>query len=191
MFQYKLTVPKVGCVSDLCASLSALSGISAEQVSVRVRSLSSADLQFIHWASSALSRWWWRTSTTTGSTGSSAATRTWAASWSGTTSSCELLLWSVRAWRSAAVCLMCSLSVWSRFELTVGRLENTQHVLIPVHLREKYKQSGFNHTSTPLFGRPFLLSVPRSVSEDKLYNLLLLRLWYILTHLWPCVRLGS
>uniref|UniRef100_A0A671RF53 ubiquitinyl hydrolase 1 n=1 Tax=Sinocyclocheilus anshuiensis TaxID=1608454 RepID=A0A671RF53_9TELE len=32
--QYKLTVPKVGCISDLCASLSALSGIPAEKMVV-------------------------------------------------------------------------------------------------------------------------------------------------------------
>lgn len=83
----------------------------------------------------------------------------------------------------SAACVSCASVVWSRFEVAVSRLEDTEHVLIPVHLREKYKQSGFNHTSTPLFGQPFLLSVPRSVSEDKLYNLLLLRLWYLLTRL--------
>uniref|UniRef100_A0A673HVG9 Ubiquitin carboxyl-terminal hydrolase 15 n=1 Tax=Sinocyclocheilus rhinocerous TaxID=307959 RepID=A0A673HVG9_9TELE len=32
--QYKLTVPKVGCISDLCASLSALSGVPAEKMVV-------------------------------------------------------------------------------------------------------------------------------------------------------------
>lgn len=32
VFQYKLTVPKVGCISDLCASLSALSGVPAQKV---------------------------------------------------------------------------------------------------------------------------------------------------------------
>lgn len=31
-FQYKLTVPKVGYISDLCTSLSALSGVPAEKV---------------------------------------------------------------------------------------------------------------------------------------------------------------
>lgn len=65
-----------------------------------------------------------------------------------------------------------------RFELAVNRVEDTDHVVIPVHLREKYKQSGYNHTSTPLFGQPFLIAVPRTLSEDKLYNMLLLRLWY-------------
>lgn len=71
-----------------------------------------------------------------------------------------------------------------RFELAVNRVEDTDHVVIPVHLREKYKQSGYNHTSTPLFGQPFLIAVPRTLSEDKLYNMLLLRLWYVC--LSPC-----
>lgn len=60
----------------------------------------------------------------------------------------------------------------------MNRVEDTEHVVIPVQLREKYKQSGYNHTSTPLFGQPFLITVPRTLSEDKLYNMLLLRLWY-------------
>lgn len=66
-----------------------------------------------------------------------------------------------------------------RFELAVNRVEDTDHVVIPVHLREKYKQSGYNHTSTTLFGQPFLIAVPRTLSEDKFYNMLLLRLWYV------------
>uniref|UniRef100_A0A671RFB3 ubiquitinyl hydrolase 1 n=1 Tax=Sinocyclocheilus anshuiensis TaxID=1608454 RepID=A0A671RFB3_9TELE len=127
--QYKLTVPKVGCISDLCASLSALSGIPAEKMVVT--DIYNHRFHRIFSSNENLS------------------------------------------------------SIMDRddiyvFEVAVSRLEDTQHVLIPVHLREKYKQSGFNHTSTPLFGQPFLLSVPRSVSEDKLYNLLLLRLWYLL-----------
>lgn len=65
-----------------------------------------------------------------------------------------------------------------RFEVGVNRLEDTEHVVIPVHLREKYKQSGYNHSSTPLFGLPFLITIPRTLSEEKFYNLLLLRLWY-------------
>ena len=32
VFQYKLTVPKVGYISDLCTSLSVLSGVAAEKV---------------------------------------------------------------------------------------------------------------------------------------------------------------
>uniref|UniRef100_A0A673HVD6 Ubiquitin carboxyl-terminal hydrolase 15 n=1 Tax=Sinocyclocheilus rhinocerous TaxID=307959 RepID=A0A673HVD6_9TELE len=130
--QYKLTVPKVGCISDLCASLSALSGVPAEKMVVT--DIYNHRFHRIFSSNENLS------------------------------------------------------SIMDRddiyvFEVAVSRLEDTQHVLIPVHLREKYKQSGFNHTSTPLFGQPFLLSVPRSVSEDKLYNLLLLRLWYLLARL--------
>ncbi|XP_052425760.1 ubiquitin carboxyl-terminal hydrolase 15 isoform X1 [Carassius gibelio] len=123
--QYKLTVPKVGYISDLCASLSALSGVPAEKMIVTD-------------------------------------------------------IYNHRFHRIFASNENLS-SIMERddiyvFEVAISRLEDTEHVLIPVHLREKYKQSGFNHTSTPLFGQPFLLSVPRSVSEDKLYNLLLLRL---------------
>ncbi|XP_043093161.1 ubiquitin carboxyl-terminal hydrolase 15-like isoform X10 [Puntigrus tetrazona] len=123
--QYKLTVPKVGSISDLCASLSILSGVSAKKMIVT--DIYNHRFHRIFSSNENLS------------------------------------------------------SIMERddiyvFEVSVGRLEDTQHVLIPVHLREKYKQSGFNQTSTPLFGRPFLLSVPRSISEDKLYNLLLLRL---------------
>uniref|UniRef100_A0A8C1QSQ4 ubiquitinyl hydrolase 1 n=1 Tax=Cyprinus carpio TaxID=7962 RepID=A0A8C1QSQ4_CYPCA len=124
--QYKLTVPKVGSISDLCASLSALSGVPAEKMIVTD-------------------------------------------------------IYNHRFHRIFASNENLS-SIMERDDIYV-RLEDTEHVLIPVHLREKYKQSGFNHTSTPLFGQPFLLSVPRSVSEDKLYNLLLLRLWYLLTRL--------
>lgn len=64
------------------------------------------------------------------------------------------------------------------FEVAVRRMEDTEHAVIPVLLREKYKQSGYNHTSTPLFGQPFLITVPRSISEEKLYNMLMLRMWY-------------
>lgn len=32
LFQYKLTVPKVGYISDLCTSLSSLSDVPAEKV---------------------------------------------------------------------------------------------------------------------------------------------------------------
>lgn len=70
------------------------------------------------------------------------------------------------------------LSLCVRFEVAVSRTEDQDHVLIPVYLREKCKQAGHNHTSTPLFGLPFLITVPRSLSQDKFYNLLLLRMWY-------------
>lgn len=41
LFQYKLTVPKVGLISDLCASLSALSGVPAQKVTVDMEKLTS------------------------------------------------------------------------------------------------------------------------------------------------------
>uniref|UniRef100_A0AAR2KES4 Ubiquitin carboxyl-terminal hydrolase 15 n=1 Tax=Pygocentrus nattereri TaxID=42514 RepID=A0AAR2KES4_PYGNA len=125
--QYKLTVPKVGYISDLCASLSALSGVPAEKMIVTD-------------------------------------------------------IYNHRFHRIFATNENLS-SIMERddiyvFEVAVNRLEDTDHVVIPVHLREKYKQSGYNHSSTLLFGQPFLITVPRTLSEEKFYNLLLLRLWY-------------
>ncbi|XP_047430945.1 ubiquitin carboxyl-terminal hydrolase 15-like isoform X3 [Mugil cephalus] len=123
--QYKLTVPKVGYISDLCTSLSSLSGVPAEKMIVTD-------------------------------------------------------IYNHRFHRIFATNENLS-SIMERddiyvFEVAVNRVEDTDHVVIPVHLREKYKQSGYNHTSTPLFGQPFLLAVPRTLSEEKLYNMLLLRL---------------
>uniref|UniRef100_A0A8C4GQ84 Ubiquitin carboxyl-terminal hydrolase 15 n=1 Tax=Dicentrarchus labrax TaxID=13489 RepID=A0A8C4GQ84_DICLA len=118
--QYKLTVPKVGYISDLCTSLSNLSGVPAEKMIVTD-------------------------------------------------------IYNHRFHRIFATNENLS-SIMERDDIYV---EDTDHVVIPVHLREKYKQSGYNHTSTPLFGQPFLIAVPRTLSEDKLYNMLLLRLWYI------------
>uniref|UniRef100_A0A4W5KL95 Ubiquitin carboxyl-terminal hydrolase n=1 Tax=Hucho hucho TaxID=62062 RepID=A0A4W5KL95_9TELE len=128
--QYKLTVPKVGYISDLCTSLSTLSGVPAEKMIVTD-------------------------------------------------------IYNHRFHRIFASNENLS-SIMERddiyvFEVAVNRLEDTDHVVIPVHLREKYKQSGYNHTSTPLFGQPFLITVPRTLSEDKLYNMLLLHLWWV-TH---------
>uniref|UniRef100_A0A672YQ27 Ubiquitin carboxyl-terminal hydrolase n=1 Tax=Sphaeramia orbicularis TaxID=375764 RepID=A0A672YQ27_9TELE len=125
--QYKLTVPKVGYISDLCTSLSSLSGVPAEKMIVTD-------------------------------------------------------IYNHRFHRIFATNENLS-SIMERddiyvFEVAVNRVEDTDHVVVPVHLREKYKQSGYNHTSTPLFGQPFLIAVPRTLSEDKLYNMLLLRLWY-------------
>uniref|UniRef100_A0A672IT73 Ubiquitin carboxyl-terminal hydrolase n=1 Tax=Salarias fasciatus TaxID=181472 RepID=A0A672IT73_SALFA len=122
--QYKLTVPKVGYISDLCTSLSTLSGVPAEKMIVTD-------------------------------------------------------IYNHRFHRIFATNENLS-SIMERddiyvFEVAVNRVEDTDHVVIPVHLREKYKQSGYNHTSTPLFGQPFLIAVPRTLSEDKLYNMLLLR----------------
>uniref|UniRef100_A0A3P8NMD6 Ubiquitin carboxyl-terminal hydrolase n=1 Tax=Astatotilapia calliptera TaxID=8154 RepID=A0A3P8NMD6_ASTCA len=120
--QYKLTVPKVGYISDLCTSLSNLSGVPAEKMIVTD-------------------------------------------------------IYNHRFHRIFATNENLS-SIMERddiyvFEVAVNRVEDTDHVVIPVHLREKYKQSGYNHTSTPLFGQPFLIAVPRTLSEDKLYNMLL------------------
>ncbi|KAK2858834.1 hypothetical protein Q5P01_003454 [Channa striata] len=116
--QYKLTVPKVGYISDLCTSLSLLSGVPAEKMIVTD-------------------------------------------------------IYNHRFHRIFATNENLS-SIMERDDIYV--VEDTDHVVIPVHLREKYKQSGYNHTSTPLFGQPFLIAVPRTLSEDKLYNMLLLRL---------------
>ncbi|XP_029522162.1 ubiquitin carboxyl-terminal hydrolase 15-like isoform X2 [Oncorhynchus nerka] len=123
--QYKLTVPKVGYISDLCTSLSTPSGVPAEKMIV-------------------------------------------------------IDIYNHRFHRIFATNENLS-SIMERddiyvFEVAVNRLEDTDHVVIPVHLREKYKQSGYNHTSTPLFGQPFLITVPRTLSEDKLYNMLLVHL---------------
>uniref|UniRef100_H3CMZ5 Ubiquitin carboxyl-terminal hydrolase n=1 Tax=Tetraodon nigroviridis TaxID=99883 RepID=H3CMZ5_TETNG len=123
--QYKLTVPKVGYISDLCYSLSNLSGVPADKMIVTD-------------------------------------------------------IYNHRFHRIFATNENLS-SIMERddiyvFELAVNRVEDTDHVVVPVHLREKYKQSGYNHTSTTLFGLPFLIAVPRTLSEDKFYNMLLLRL---------------
>uniref|UniRef100_A0A7N8X874 Ubiquitin carboxyl-terminal hydrolase n=1 Tax=Mastacembelus armatus TaxID=205130 RepID=A0A7N8X874_9TELE len=114
--QYKLTVPKVGYISDLCTSLSILSGVPAEKMIVTD-------------------------------------------------------IYNHRFHRIFATNENLSMSVLD------NKVEDTDHVVIPVHLREKYKQSGYNQSSTPLFGQPFLIAVPRTLSEDKLYNMLLLT-WY-------------
>uniref|UniRef100_A0AAY4DIE1 Ubiquitin carboxyl-terminal hydrolase 15 n=1 Tax=Denticeps clupeoides TaxID=299321 RepID=A0AAY4DIE1_9TELE len=122
--QYKLTVPKVGYISDLCTSLSALSDVPAERMIVTD-------------------------------------------------------IYNHRFHRIFATNENLS-SIMERDDIyvAVNRQENSDHVVIPVHLREKYKQSGYNHSSTPLFGQPFLVTVPRTLSEDKFYNMLLHRLRY-------------
>uniref|UniRef100_A0A667ZBV9 Ubiquitin carboxyl-terminal hydrolase n=1 Tax=Myripristis murdjan TaxID=586833 RepID=A0A667ZBV9_9TELE len=98
--QYKLTVPKVGYISDLCTALSSLSGVPAEKMIV-------TDI-YNH-----------------------------------------------------------------RFHRIFATNENLSSIMERDDIY--YKQSGYNHTSTPLFGQPFLITVPRTLSEDKLYNMLLLR----------------
>ena len=65
-----------------------------------------------------------------------------------------------------------------RFEININRTEDTEHVIIPVCLREKFRHSSYtHHTGSSLFGQPFLMAVPRNNTEDKLYNLLLVRMW--------------
>lgn len=65
-----------------------------------------------------------------------------------------------------------------RFEIGINRTEDTEQVVIPVCLREKFRHSGYSHHSgSTHFGQPFLIAVPRNNTEDKLYNLLLVRMW--------------
>lgn len=65
----------------------------------------------------------------------------------------------------------------SRFEIAISRTEDTEQVIIPVCLREKCRHTSYSHSGSLLFGQPFLIAVPRNNTEDKLYNLLLLRMW--------------
>uniref|UniRef100_A0A8C4ZI62 Ubiquitin carboxyl-terminal hydrolase n=1 Tax=Gadus morhua TaxID=8049 RepID=A0A8C4ZI62_GADMO len=121
--QVRLTVPKVGYISDLCTSLASLSGVAADKMIVTD-------------------------------------------------------IYNHRFHRIFATNENLS-SIMERddiyvFELAVNRQEDSDHVVFPVHLREKFKQSGYNHASMPLFGQPFLITVPKTISEDKLYNLLLI-----------------
>ncbi|XP_033888128.1 ubiquitin carboxyl-terminal hydrolase 15-like isoform X5 [Acipenser ruthenus] len=123
--QYKLVVPKVGYLSDLCAALSTLSGVPADRMIVTD-------------------------------------------------------IYNHRFHRIFATDENLS-SIMERddiyvFEMAINRSEDTDHVIIPVYQREKYRQSGYNHSGSPLFGQPFLITVPRVISEDKFYNMLLLRM---------------
>ncbi|XP_033882743.3 ubiquitin carboxyl-terminal hydrolase 15 isoform X2 [Acipenser ruthenus] len=123
--QYKLVVPKVGYISDLCAALSTLSGVPADRMIVTD-------------------------------------------------------IYNHRFHRIFATDENLS-SIMERddiyvFEMAINRSEDTDHVIIPVYQREKYRQSGYNHSGSPLFGQPFLITVPRVISEDKFYNMLLLRM---------------
>ncbi|XP_051911274.1 ubiquitin carboxyl-terminal hydrolase 15-like isoform X2 [Hippocampus zosterae] len=121
--QYKLTVPKVGYISDLCTSLSTLSGVPAEKMIV--------------------------------------------------TDIYRHRFHRIFATNDNLTSIMESDDIYA-FEVAVNRAEDTEHVVIPVHLKEK--QSGYNQSNSPLFGQPFLIAVPRTLNEDKLYNMLLLRL---------------
>ncbi|KAG8577736.1 hypothetical protein GDO81_010279 [Engystomops pustulosus] len=63
------------------------------------------------------------------------------------------------------------------FETSINRTEDTEQVIIPIYLREKFRHTSYSHHhGSTLFGQPFLLTVPRNITEDKLYNLLLARM---------------
>ncbi|XP_069620608.1 ubiquitin carboxyl-terminal hydrolase 15 isoform X2 [Ranitomeya imitator] len=63
------------------------------------------------------------------------------------------------------------------FETSINRTEETEQVIIPIYLREKFRHTSYSHHhGSTLFGQPFLLTVPRNITEDKLYNLLLVRM---------------
>ncbi|XP_063783449.1 ubiquitin carboxyl-terminal hydrolase 15 isoform X3 [Pseudophryne corroboree] len=63
------------------------------------------------------------------------------------------------------------------FETSINRTEDTEQVIIPIYLREKFRHTSYSHHhGSTLFGQPFLMTVPRNITEDKLYNLLLARM---------------
>ncbi|XP_018417101.1 PREDICTED: ubiquitin carboxyl-terminal hydrolase 15 isoform X3 [Nanorana parkeri] len=63
------------------------------------------------------------------------------------------------------------------FETSINRTEDTEQVIIPIYLREKFRHASYSHHhGSTLFGQPFLMTVPRNITEDKLYNLLLARM---------------
>lgn len=124
--QYKVIVPKIGNILDLCTALSTLSGVPADKMIVTD-------------------------------------------------------IYNHRFHRIFAMDENLS-SIMERddiyvFEININRTEDTEHVVIPVCLREKFRHSSYtHHTGSSLFGQPFLMAVPRNNTEDKLYNLLLLRM---------------
>uniref|UniRef100_UPI00398F05F1 ubiquitin carboxyl-terminal hydrolase 15-like isoform X3 n=1 Tax=Pristiophorus japonicus TaxID=55135 RepID=UPI00398F05F1 len=124
--QYKVVVPKIGIISDLCAALSTLSDVPADKMVVtdiynhRFHRIFSLDENL----SSIMER-------------------------------DDIFI----------------------FEVTGSRTDDTDTVVIPVYLREKYRQPSYGHHSNAcLFGQPFMISVPRNITEEKLYNLLLMKM---------------
>ncbi|XP_032078070.1 ubiquitin carboxyl-terminal hydrolase 15 isoform X4 [Thamnophis elegans] len=124
--QYKVVVPKIGNIQDLCIALSTLSGVAADKMIVtdiynhRFHRIFTMDEN----------------------------------------------LTSIMERDDIYV-----------FEIAINRTEDTEQVVIPVCLREKFRHSGYSHHSgSTHFGQPFLIAVPRNNTEDKLYNLLLLRM---------------
>uniref|UniRef100_A0A670JMQ3 Ubiquitin carboxyl-terminal hydrolase n=1 Tax=Podarcis muralis TaxID=64176 RepID=A0A670JMQ3_PODMU len=124
--QYKVVVPKIGNIQDLCTALSTLSGVAADKMIVTD-------------------------------------------------------IYNHRFHRIFAMDENLS-SIMERddiyvFEIGINRTEDTEQIVIPVCLREKFRHSGYSHHSgSTHFGQPFLIAVPRNNTEDKLYNLLLLRM---------------
>uniref|UniRef100_A0A8C5RKK1 ubiquitinyl hydrolase 1 n=1 Tax=Laticauda laticaudata TaxID=8630 RepID=A0A8C5RKK1_LATLA len=118
--QYKVVVPKIGNIQDLCIALSTLSGVAADKMIVTD-------------------------------------------------------IYNHRFHRIFAMDENLT-SIMERDDIYVT--EDTEQVVIPVCLREKFRHSGYSHHSgSTHFGQPFLIAVPRNNTEDKLYNLLLLRMW--------------
>uniref|UniRef100_A0A674JE01 Ubiquitin carboxyl-terminal hydrolase n=1 Tax=Terrapene triunguis TaxID=2587831 RepID=A0A674JE01_9SAUR len=114
--QYKVVVPKIGNILDLCTALSTLSGVAADKMIVTD-------------------------------------------------------IYNHRFHRIFAMDENLS-SIMERDDIYVT--EDTEQVIIPVCLREKYRHTSYSHHSgSSLFGQPFLITVPRNNTEDKLYNLLL------------------
>uniref|UniRef100_A0A452RCY6 Ubiquitin carboxyl-terminal hydrolase n=1 Tax=Ursus americanus TaxID=9643 RepID=A0A452RCY6_URSAM len=121
--QYKVVVPKIGNILDLCTALSALSGVPADKMIVTD-------------------------------------------------------IYNHRFHRIFAMDENLS-SIMERDDIYVT--EDTEHVIIPVCLREKFRHSSYtHHTGSSLFGQPFLMAVPRNNTEDKLYNLLKKNMFSIL-----------
>uniref|UniRef100_A0A8C8S4Y6 Ubiquitin carboxyl-terminal hydrolase n=1 Tax=Pelusios castaneus TaxID=367368 RepID=A0A8C8S4Y6_9SAUR len=117
--QYKVVVPKIGNILDLCTALSTLSGVAADKMIVTD-------------------------------------------------------IYNHRFHRIFAMDENLS-SIMERDDIYVT--EDTEQVIIPVCLREKYRHTSYSHHSgSSLFGQPFLITVPRNNTEDKLYNLLLMRM---------------
>ncbi|XP_061495842.1 ubiquitin carboxyl-terminal hydrolase 15 isoform X2 [Rhineura floridana] len=124
--QYKVVVPKIGNIQDLCTALSTLSGVAADKMIVTD-------------------------------------------------------IYNHRFHRIFAMDENLS-SIMERddiyvFEIGINRTEDTEQIVIPVCLREKFRHSSYSHHSgSTHFGQPFLIAVPRNNTEDKLYNILLLRM---------------
>ncbi|XP_026523596.1 ubiquitin carboxyl-terminal hydrolase 15 isoform X2 [Notechis scutatus] len=124
--QYKVVVPKIGNIQDLCIALSTLSGVAADKMIV--------------------------------------------------TDIYNHRFHRIFAMDENLTSIMERDDIYV-FEIAINRTEDTEQVVIPVCLREKFRHSGYSHHSgSTHFGQPFLIAVPRNNTEDKLYNLLLLRM---------------